>query len=184
MDTIGLLAAWLSIISLLFALGLATLLSAGSPYLGAWWATTTPQRAKRRVQKLLEGLEANETPGNSYLADLIALYGSAVLHVVGAVGLVMVAIITLDLGPALLAAILPFHFDAKVLTRITGLLLLAGSYLFMFRLAYLALRINRQVEPRKASYRHRVLTELSRLRKLYNLPNSTSLDGLEASARK
>ncbi len=164
MDTIGLLAAWVGVVSFLAAIaGIVAVHLVTSPF-QRWWATTSPARAQKRIQSLFAGLATNELPGNSHLSDLVSLYGSMILTLVAGMGLVMVSIQLLDLAPALLASMLPFNIDSKILTRATGVFLFAVSYFFIFRLAYLAVKIRVLVLPRKKGYAQMALKEISELR--------------------
>ena len=176
MDTIGLLATYVGIISLLLAALISLLIKLFMPPSLSWWATTSPHRAERRINVLLTGVEICDTPTNAHLANLISLYGSAILNLIGAVSVVIISIEILDLGPALLASVLPFHFDAKLLTRISGLLLLCGSYFFMFRLAFLGVRISAQTAPRQAGYKQKALSEIASLRSSFNLTREAGPD--------
>ena len=84
-----------------------------------------------------------QNPGVTYLAVLVRLYGSAILNLVAAIGLMILSIVLLDLGPAVLAAAFPFNIDAKILVRSVGLVMLACGYFFIFRLSYLGIQIRR-----------------------------------------
>ena len=176
MDTIGLLATYVGVISLLLAAFIAFLIKLFMPTSLSWWATTSLQRAERRINVLIAGLEICDTPTIAHLADLISLYGGMILNLIGAVSLVIVSIEILDLGPALLASVLPFHFDAKLLTRISGLLLLFGSYFFIFRLVFLGVRISAQTTPRQAGYKRQALREIASLRNSFNLAREAGPD--------
>ena len=120
MDSIGLLAAWVGIISFLLMLALAGVAHFVTPHVQKYRALRSPVRARRRIQTLHEGLEMAERPQLAYLADLVTLYGTMILNLVAAATVVLVSIEILDLGPALLASTLPFSIDAKLLTRFTG----------------------------------------------------------------
>jgi hypothetical protein len=142
MDTIGLLAAWVGIISCLVAAVMAIgalVLSTSLPRLLAKFSKVEAQ--KRLDKLLLEREAAIQTPDIAYLADLISLYGTMILNLVAAIGLVIVSIEVLDVGPALLAATLPFSVNSKLLMRFTGILILGLSYYFILRLSYLAVRM-------------------------------------------
>jgi hypothetical protein len=133
MDSIGLLAAWIGVLTLLFVTPLSVIISLVLPGL-------LRLSAKRRMSSA--GKEHPDSAISvSDLAELVSLYGSAILNLVGASATVILSILLLDLGPSLLAAMLPFHIDAKMLTRFTGLFLLIISYFFAFRLSYLAVKI-------------------------------------------
>ena len=77
----------------------------------------------------------------AHITDLVYLFGQMTLNLIGAVGLVVVSLVILDLGPALLASTLPFNINPKLLTRGTGVLTLGLTYIFVMRFCYLALRI-------------------------------------------
>jgi hypothetical protein len=130
MDTIGLLAAWVSVVSFLVATILAI-------------AYHLARNLLERFTKPDAGAspEGAHSPGSGDVAALVSLYGSTIVNLIGAVGLLIVSIEILDLGPAMLAATLPFHIDSKLLTRGTGVLTLIIAYFFLFRLAYLGIRI-------------------------------------------
>jgi hypothetical protein len=182
MDTIGLLAAWVGIISFLFAAVLAVAFCLAVPPMQRWWATTSKARAERRIHSLLVGLEMNGVPGNAHIADLISLYGSTILNLLAAVALVVISIEILDLAPAVLASVLPFNIDAKILTRVPGLLLIIMSYFFIFRLAGLAVKIRSITLPRKAGYVRMARIEIARLCALNNLPAEYMPDHSGATA--
>jgi hypothetical protein len=170
MDTIGLLAAWVGVVS--FLLAVVTIMAVhlvASPF-QRWWARTTPARAERRIQRLFEDLAANERPGNQHLSDLVSLYGTMILNLIAGVAVVLVSIQILDLAPALLASMLPFHIDSKLLTRITGVFLFVVSYFFVFRLSYLAVKIRLKALPRKPGYARMALREIAELRELRGRP--------------
>jgi hypothetical protein len=169
MDSIGLLAAWVGIISFLLMSAMAGAAHFVTPRVQKYWAMNSPVRARRRIQRLDEGLEMAERPQTSYVADLVTLYGSMILNLVAAATVVVVSIEILDLGPALLASTLPFSIDAKLLTRFTGFFLLAVSYCFVFRLTLLAARIQNKTFPRKPGYSQRALREIAELRAKFDL---------------
>ncbi len=169
MDSIGLLAAWVGIISFLLMPAMLAVAHFVTPHVERYWAGTSPSRARRRTQKLYEGLEMAERPQTAYVADLVTLYGSMILNLVAAATLVLLSVEILDLGPALLASTLPFSIDAKLLTRFTGFFLLAASYGFVFRLTLLATKIRNKTVPRKPGYSQRAVQEIAELRAKYDL---------------
>jgi hypothetical protein len=169
LDSIGLLAAWVGIISFLLMLVMAGVAHFVTPHLQRYWAMTSPVRARRRIQNLYEGMELAERPQTAYLADLVTLYGTMILNLVAAATVVVVSIEILDLGPALLASTLPFSIDAKLLTRFTGFFLLAMSYCFVFRLTWLATKIRNKTVPRKPGYTQTALKEIAELRAKHGL---------------
>src|SRR6266700_2511491 len=130
MDTIGLHAAGVGVVSFLLTIAIAGAAHLISPRFQRWWATTSPLRAQARIQRLYAGLEIGHSPDSGYTADLVALYGTMIINLVGAATMVIVSIEILDLGPAILASTLPFNIDARIITRLTGLFLLALSYCF------------------------------------------------------
>jgi len=139
MDTIGLLAAWVGIVSCFCGVLLAIGIHVSTLTYRRLLAIASKKHARKRLNKLVLDLDATvSAPDNAYLADLISLYGSMILNLVAAIGLVMIAIEILDLGPALLASTLPFNVNAKLITRVTGIITLILSYYFIFRLCYLA----------------------------------------------
>jgi hypothetical protein len=165
MDTIGLLAAWIGILSVLSSVLIGAGVHLATPLVQRWWARTSGARAARRIEKLSSDLAAAlEAPDNGYLADLISLYGGMILNLIAGTALVIVSIEVLDLGPALLAAMLPFSINAKLLTRVTGFGLLAGSYGFLFRLSYLVVKLRLKTLPRKPGYARSAAREIARLR--------------------
>jgi len=170
MDTIGLLAAWVGVVSFLFAsICIVAAYLVATPF-QRWWAMTSPARAQKRIQSLFADLAANETASNLDISDLVSLYGAMILTLIAGVGFVMVSIQILDLGPALLASTLPFNIDSKIMTRITGVFLFAASYFFVFRLAYLAVKIRIRTLPRKPGYGQRALKEIAKLRERRGAP--------------
>jgi hypothetical protein len=169
MDSIGLLAAWVGIISFLLMPVMAGVAHFATPHIQKYWAATSLVRARRRIQKLYEGLEMAERPQTTYVADQVTLYGSMILNLVAAATVVVISVEILDLGPALLAATLPFSIDAKLLTRFTGLFLLAVSYCFVFRLTWMAARIQNKTFPRQPGFSQKALREISELQAKYDL---------------
>lgn len=127
MDTIGLLSAWLGVMSLLAAMLIMALMQLLTP----------------RLER--SGVSSSGDPA----VQMVRLYGSAILTAIGAATVVVVSIEMMDLAPGLLAATLPFPIDGKTLTRVTGLMALVLLYYLLGRLCYLAVRI-RQVLSRKA----------------------------------
>jgi hypothetical protein len=165
MDTVGVLAAWVSVISFLFAVLVAIASHLFNSQYQRWWARTSKKRAERRLKRLLSDSAFDpRSPSSDYIADLVSLYGSMLLNLITAVGLVMISIEILDLGPALLSATLPFNIDSKALTRATGVLMLLFSYFFIFRLAYLGIQIRRQTNLMKSRNAERTSLEISQLR--------------------
>jgi len=146
MDSFGLLAAWISVASFLFAV-LAAIAShlLSRPY-QRWWAKTSVKRSEKRLQQLLAYGEIDaHNPGTGYVAELVSLYGSAILNLVAAIGLVIVSLVILDLGPSIIAAAtLPFNISTKWLSRGIGVLMLVIGYFFIFRLCYLGIQIRRR----------------------------------------
>jgi len=181
MDSIGLLAAWVGIVSFLLMPAMAGAAHFVTPRLRTYWARTSPARARRRIEKLYEGLEMAERPQTAYVADLVTLYGSMILNLVAAASVVVISIQILDLGPALLASTLPFSIDAKLMTRFTGFFLLALSYVFVFRLTWLATRIQNKTVPRKRGYSQKALQEIAELGAKYDL---TAKQAVGAGARE
>jgi hypothetical protein len=175
MDTIGLLAAWIGVICLLFTIPVSLVAHALAPRIPQWWAKTSPARAERRIAILQDELGLTEGPDGAYVADLISLYGAATLSLIAAVGTVIVSLLILDLGPALLASILPFNIDSKILTRFTGLFVLAISYFFVFRLSYLTARIRLKTLIRNPEYAKRAVTEIAELQKRVGTQLATTL---------
>jgi hypothetical protein len=178
MDTIGLLAAWTGVLSILSSLLIAVAVYLATPLFQKWWAASTPDRAAGSLENLPADLALRESaglghPDLSYIARLISLYGALVLNLVAGTALVIVSIEILDLGPALLAAVLPFNINPRILTRITGLALLAGSYIFIFRLSYLVVKLRLLTFHGDGGYPPRALREISQLRQV-NAPNRKS----------
>jgi hypothetical protein len=169
MDTIGLLSAWVGIVSFLAAILVTAAAAFLTPRFQYWWAKTSRKRGERRITKLLAYVELhNNSPDNRNIAHLVSLYSEAILTLIAAVTLVVVSIEILDLGPALLASILPFNIDAKMLTRMTGVLMLLMSYLFIFRLSYLGAKLRRETSSKKRL--ERALWEISHLRSRFDTP--------------
>ena len=146
MDSIGLMAAWTSVVSFFLAVLVAIVSYVFASVYRHWWARTSRTRSERRLKQLLAYREVNPPNlGTGYIAELVCLYGSAILNLVAAVGLVVLSIEILDLGPVIIAAAaLPFNIDAKLLTRVVGALMLLIGYFFIFRLSYLAIQISRK----------------------------------------
>jgi hypothetical protein len=162
MDTIGLLAAWVSIISFLVAI-LGVMVGAPAvPWLQSWWAKTSQKRSQERLSKLSSYVNLHHDPDNRNIADLVELYGQIIVTLVAAVALLLMSLEVLDLGPGILAQMLPFGIDPKVLTRGMGVLMLAIGYLFIFRLSYLGVRLRRETRSKKAQ--ERAMREISHLR--------------------
>lgn len=163
MDTIGLLAAWIGVICLLFTIPISLVTHALAPRIPQWWAKTSRVRAVRRIATLQDELALTESPDGAYLADLVSLYGAATLSLIAAAAMVIASLLILDLGPALLASILPFNINSKILIRFTGLFILAISYFFVFRLTYLTARIRLTTLVRNSGYAKRAVTEIAQL---------------------
>ena len=164
MDSVGLLAAWITVASLFFAVVAAVILHILGTPLERWWAGTSKPRSQARLRRLLASQEAGaQTPGTAYIAELVQLYGSAILNLVAAIGVVLLSIVLLDLGPALLAAAFPFNIDAKLLVRGLGILMLILSYFFIFRLSYLGVQIRRRVGARGPADTDAIKQEIARL---------------------
>jgi hypothetical protein len=168
MDTIGLLAAWVSIVSFLAAiLGIAAA-ALVIPRVQSWWARTSRKRGEKRLRTLLAYVNLHKDPDNQHIADLVCLYGEIILTLIAAVALLLVSIEVLDLGPGILAQMLPFSIDSKILTRATGVLMLGMCYLFIFRLSYLAVRLRRETWSKKEQ--GTAIREISYLRARLNMP--------------
>ena len=168
MDTIGLLAAWVSIVSFLVAILGVMAGSLVLPRLQSWWAKTSPKRGEERLSKLLSYVDLHQDPDNRNIADLVELYGQITVTLVAAVALLLMSLEVLDLGPGILAQMLPFGIDSKMLTRGTGILMLLMGYLFIFRLSYLGVRLRRETRSKKAQ--DRAMREISNLRSRLNVP--------------
>jgi hypothetical protein len=171
MDTIGLLAAWIAILSYLIGIVLTVLATFLARPCQQWWATTSKKRAEKRLRRLSSDLEHYREPADTwYISGLISLYGTMILTLTAAIGLVVVSIEILDLGPALLASILPFYINGKLITRITGVLTLGISYFFILRLCYLGVKLRRKYARDKADYMETTSEEISKLQKRFDLP--------------
>ena len=165
MDTYGLLAAWVGITSFLFAIIISAAVSLFQSPLQQWWALTSRARSEKRLKRLAADWEAHRAdPGSAAVYELTALYGSLIFNAVAAVGLVMVSIEVLDLGPAILAATLPFNIDAKLLTHGMGLITLGLSYFFILRMSYLGIRLRAATLLRTAGNRARASRYIMQLR--------------------
>ena len=66
-------------------------------------------------------------------------------------------------------------------TRLTGFFLLALSYVFVFRLTWLATRIQNKTVPRKRGYSQKALQEIAELGAKYDL---TAKQAVGAGARE
>ena len=163
MDTIGLLAAWAGMLSFLLVTLITVATNLTTSPLQRWWAKTSPVRAGRRIQALRAEISASEIPSTAYVADLTCLYGTMILNLIAGATVVILSILVLDLGPSLLAAMLPFNIDSKFLTRATGLFLFAMSYVFVFRLSYLAVRIRKQTRSHTPGFARRAMQEIEDL---------------------
>ena len=170
MDSIGLLAAWVGVVSFLIATVITVAMHLITSPLQRWWAQTSPKRSERRIERLQLDIATSQVPDTGYMSDLISLYGEMVLSLVAGVAVVIISIQILDLGPALLAASLPFNINAKLITRATGLFLLFSSYLFVFRLCFLSVKIRVKTLPRKSGFIQNSQKEITQLRRT---PNST-----------
>lgn len=165
MDTYGLLAAWVGIVSFLVAIFIAIPAHFFIPQIRHVWAKTSRKRSEKRLQSLLADLEGyDNNPDTRYIADLVRLYGGMILNLVAAIGLVMMSIEILDLGSAILSAMLPFSINSKVLTRITGILTLIISYFFILRLTYLAIKIRLRTFARTPENMETIKRQISQLR--------------------
>ena len=102
------------------------------------------------------------------------------MTLVAAIGLMIVSIQILDLGPAILAATLPFYINAKLITRVTGLLMLGIGYLFILRLCYLAVQLMRKYRRNKVEYLESTLAEISKLRSQFGLQAEVSENVIDA----
>jgi hypothetical protein len=134
MDTVGLLAAWLGVLSLLGAVLLAAILQILS---------LTRSQGRTATLRMLR----TASPSNA-VEELVHLYGAAILHAIAAVAVIVVSIEVLDLAPGLLAATLPFPIDGKMLTRLTGLLSLVVLYYLLGRFSFLVVKIRRSSSGR------------------------------------
>jgi hypothetical protein len=171
MDTIGLLAAWIAILSYLVGIVVTVLATFLARPCQRWWAGTSKKRAGQRLHRLVSEMELYREPADSwYISGLVSLYGTMILTLTAAIGLVVVSIEILDLGPALLASILPFYINAKLITRVTGVLMLAISYFFILRLSYLGVKLRRRYSRNKADDIERTSREISKLQKRFDLP--------------
>ncbi len=173
MDTIGLITAWVGVVSFLT---IGAILGAANSLITPierFWAKTSALRRERRIQRLVAEVASIETIANADLFDLISLFGSAVLTLVTGIGVIVFSIQVLDLGPSLLAASLPFNIDGKIITRTTGILLFLASYILGFRLCYLAGRISVKLRKRKPGYIAKAMAELQTLQQTA-LPNVAS----------
>jgi hypothetical protein len=182
MDTIGLLAAWVGVVSFLIAIVAIVAVHLVTWPFQRWWAKTSPARAEKRIQRLQADLAASDTPNNLYMADLVSLWGTMLLNLIAGVAVVMVSIQILDLAPALLASMLPFNIDSKLITRGTGIFLFVVSYFFVFRLSYLAVKIRLKTLPRKPRYAQMALKEIAELRELSGLPVDMQAESLVRGA--
>jgi hypothetical protein len=167
MDTIGLLAAWVSIISFLVAIIGVMAGTLVVPWIQSWWAKTSQKRGEERLSKLLSYVSLHQHPDNRNIAELVELYGQIIVTLVAAVALLLMSLEVLDLGPGILAQMLPFGIDSKILTRGTGILMLGMGYLFIFRLSYLGIRLRRETRSKKAH--ERAMREISALRLRLNV---------------
>jgi|GEM_PF-5936824 len=145
MDTIGLLAAWVGVVSFFFVTAILVVSNQTISPLQRWWASTSPSRAKHRIATLKAELAQAEETTNVYLFEFISLWARLLLTAIAGIGVIITSILILDLGPALLAAVLPFNLDSKLITRGTGVFLFLSSYLFIFRLCYLATKIRNRI---------------------------------------
>jgi hypothetical protein len=170
MDTIGLLAAWVGVVSFLLCVVIIVTVHLMTSPFQRWWAKTSPARAEKRIQRLQADLAAIDAPSNPYVTDLITLWGTTTLTLIAGVAVVMVSIQILDLAPALLASVLPFNINSKLITRVTGLFLFVVSYFFVFRLSYLAVKIRLKTLPRKPRYAQLASREIAVLRERRGLP--------------
>jgi hypothetical protein len=186
MDTIGLLAAWVGIASFLFAILIAIMMNLFSPWLQCWWANTKKSRAEKRITWLSTELALHaEHPDNRHIAELISLYASMILNLVAAVGLIIISVVILDLGPALLASVLPFNINSKILTRTIGILTFILIYCFIVRLSYLTTRLRLRTFARKPDRADRMLHEISRLRSKFKVAGEgPSFDESESVSSK
>jgi len=174
MDTVGLLAAWAAVVS--FLVGIAVTLAAS--FLGRkpaqWWAITNRKRAEQRVRRLLMELQSYREPAdNWYLLGLVSLFATIILTLNAAIGVMIVSIQVLDVGPGLLAATLPFYVDAKVIARFTGLIMLGVTYLLILKLSYLLVKLRRQYSLNKEDRLAATIKEISALRNRFNLNTET-----------
>lgn len=170
MDTLGLLAAWIGVVSFLFGIFVAIVLTLVGPALKIRWARTSRVRAERRLSELMASSNETEGSGTSFqVQNLIHLYGIFTITLVAALGFLILSTELLDFGPQLLATMLPFNIDSKLLTRSSGLLTCALSYLFIFRLAYLSkLLFAARTFPMRTA---KTLQEVSELRERLNRPS-------------
>ena len=181
MDTIGLLAAWVEVLSFLGGILVAMTVSFAGRRVRQWWAATSQARAEIRIRELTSDLKAYHEPAdNWYTVGLVSLYGAMIMTLVAAIGLMIVSIQILDLGPAILAATLPFYINAKLITRVTGLLMLGIGYLFILRLCYLAVQLMRKYRRNKVEYLESTLAEISKLRSRFGLQAEVSENVIDA----
>jgi hypothetical protein len=170
MDTVGLLAAWVAILSFLGGILLVIFASFAGRRIRQWWAMTSKERAARRLRALASDLKCYSEPvDNWHVVGLISLYGSMIMTLIASIGLMIVSIQILDLGPALLAATMPFYINAKLITRVTGLLMLGISYLFILRLSYLWVKLKRKYVRNKVEYLKATEMEIFKLRSRFDL---------------
>jgi len=107
MDTIGLLATWIGMLSFLLVTLITVAKNLRTSPLQRWWAKTSPNRAERRIQAIGAEIAACEIPSMAYLADLIHICGTMILNLIAGAAVVIISIQVLDLGPDLLASIIP-----------------------------------------------------------------------------
>ena len=175
MDTVGLLAAWVAVLSFLGGILLVIFTSFAQRRIRQGWAMTSKERAARRLRELALDLKCYSEPvDNWHVAGLISLYGSMIMTLIASIGLMIVSIQILDLGPALLAATMPFYINAKLITRVTGLLMLGIGYLFILRLCYLWVKLKRKYARNKVDYLEATVTEISKLRSCFDLQAETA----------
>jgi hypothetical protein len=172
MDSIGLFAAWISVASFLFAIVVAIVYWVVGPRYQRFWVRTSRKRSEKRLKQLLAYSETDpNNPGTGYVAELVALYGSALLNLTAAIGLVIVSVVILDLGPSIVAAAaLPFSIDPRWLTRSTGVLMVLLGYFFIFRLCYLGIQISRKKHFVDLSNREAFSQEISKLQEILSSP--------------
>jgi hypothetical protein len=168
MDTVGLLAAWVSIVSFLAAILAIVVGNLIVPILQSSWAKTSKRRGEKRLSKLLSYVELHKDPDNRDIADLVGLYGEVILTFTAAVAVLLMSLQVLDLGPGILAQMLPFGIDPKKLTRVTGVLMLVIGYLSIFRLSYLGMRLRRATCSKRVQ--ESAMREISSLRARLNVP--------------
>ncbi len=144
MDTIGLLAAWAGTLSFLIAVAFIVATSRlNSPFGGQHAPKMLARLRPERPPRASSEAGPRRDLSNLEVMNLVFLFGTMIRDLIFGATVVVVSIQILDLGPALLAAALPFSIDAKLITRLTGIFLFLMAFLFVFRLGYLAAQFRR-----------------------------------------